>query len=80
MLLPANEQKKQTTKWIRKSSLFSSKIECLTLEPIYFRYFELLIHEDSDVALIRIFECFLEAAPQKILQITIILGEESMNG
>ncbi|XP_037031972.1 XK-related protein 6 [Bradysia coprophila] len=43
------------------------------------KYFELLIHEDSDVALIRIFECFLEVAPQKILQITIILGEGRMN-
>ncbi|KAJ6649438.1 XK-related protein 6 [Pseudolycoriella hygida] len=43
------------------------------------KYFELLIHEDSDVALIRIFECFLEAAPQKILQITIILNEGRMN-
>lgn len=45
------------------------------------RYFELLIHEDSDVALVRIFECFLEAAPQKILQISIILsGEEKISG
>lgn len=40
-----------------------------------------MIHEDSDVALIRIFECFLEAAPQKILQITIILtGEIEISG
>lgn len=47
----------------------------------HFRYFELLIHEDSDVALIRIFECFLEAAPQKILQISIILsGEDKISG
>lgn len=37
------------------------------------RYYNLLIKEDSDVALIRIFECFLEATPQKVLQITIYL-------
>lgn len=36
-------------------------------------YFNLLTKEDSDVALIRIFECFLEATPQKVLQITIFL-------
>lgn len=45
------------------------------------KWFERLIDEDSDVALVRIFECFLEAAPQKILQISIILsGEESIAG
>lgn len=43
------------------------------------RWFERLVNEDSDVALVRIFECFLEAAPQKILQISIILsGEEEI--
>lgn len=46
-----------------------------------FRYYDLLISEDSDVALIRIFECFLESAPQKILQISIVLsGEKNING
>lgn len=45
------------------------------------KYYDLLISEDSDVALIRIFECFLEAAPQKILQISIILsGEDNISG
>lgn len=45
------------------------------------RYYDLMVNEDSDVALIRIFECFLEAAPQKILQITIILtGEVEITG
>lgn len=45
------------------------------------KWFDRLVNEDSDVALVRIFECFLEAAPQKILQITIILsGEEDITG
>lgn len=43
------------------------------------KWHERLVSEDSDVALVRVFECFLEAAPQKILQISIILsGEESI--
>ncbi|XP_053696404.1 XK-related protein 6 [Sabethes cyaneus] len=43
------------------------------------KYYEFMIQEDSDVALVRIFECLLEAAPQKILQLTIVLsGEDRM--
>lgn len=40
-------------------------------------YYERLIHHDSDVALIRIFECYLEVAPQKCLQIYIMLRSAS---
>lgn len=42
----------------------------------FYRFFECMIQEESDVALVRIFECFLEAAPQKVLQISIILSGE----
>ncbi|XP_055914376.1 XK-related protein 4 isoform X1 [Eupeodes corollae] len=38
------------------------------------KFYKLKIREESDVAFIRIFDCFLEAAPQKILQITIVLS------
>ncbi|XP_063218078.1 XK-related protein 7-like isoform X2 [Bacillus rossius redtenbacheri] len=38
------------------------------------RFYELMLKEDSDVALLRVFECFLEAAPQQVLQISILLA------
>lgn len=37
------------------------------------QYYRKMLKEDEDVALLRVFECFLEAAPQQILQLTLML-------
>ncbi|CAH2097318.1 unnamed protein product [Euphydryas editha] len=38
-------------------------------------YYALMLKEDSDAALLRIFECFLEAAPQQVLQTSLLLRQ-----
>lgn len=43
------------------------------------RYYLKMLKEDQDVALLRVFECFLEAAPQQILQLTILLKNYHSN-
>lgn len=40
------------------------------------KYYALMAREDSYVSLLRLFECFLEAVPQQILQICIVLVEK----
>ncbi|XP_038218496.1 XK-related protein 6 [Zerene cesonia] len=40
-------------------------------------YYSLMLKEDSDAALLRIFECFLEAAPQQVLQMSILMRQFS---
>ncbi|GAB0086134.1 XK-related protein [Sergentomyia squamirostris] len=43
------------------------------------RYYKKLLLAESDETFLRLFDCFLEVAPQKVLQIAIYLsGEESM--
>lgn len=37
------------------------------------KYYKPLLREDSNLSLLRIIECFLEAAPQQVLQIAILL-------
>ncbi|XP_067639061.1 XK-related protein 6-like isoform X2 [Eurosta solidaginis] len=40
-------------------------------------YYRLTIREESDVALIRLIECFMETAPQKILLMSIMLMQQN---
>lgn len=45
------------------------------------RWFALMLREDSDAALLRAFECFLEAAPQQVLQLSLMIdGREEFKG
>ena len=37
------------------------------------RYYTLMVYEDADATLLRLFECFMESAPQLVLQIYILL-------
>ena len=43
------------------------------------RYYKLMLKEDADVALLRVFECFLEAAPQTLLQVSFLLKQYQDN-
>ncbi|XP_064626421.1 XK-related protein 4-like [Lineus longissimus] len=38
-------------------------------------YFQLMLYEDADSTLLRLFECFLEAAPQLVLQLYIMASQ-----
>ncbi|XP_004529460.1 XK-related protein 7 [Ceratitis capitata] len=42
------------------------------------KYYKLTIKEESDISLIRLFECFMETAPQKILQLSILLMQKNL--
>lgn len=37
------------------------------------KYYEYMVYEDTDASMLRLFECFMEAAPQLILQLYILL-------
>ena len=37
------------------------------------RYYRLMIHEDTDATMLRLFECFLESAPQLLIQLYLII-------
>ena len=36
------------------------------------KYYTLMVYEDADATLLRLFECFMESAPQLVLQIYIL--------
>ncbi|XP_055384912.1 XK-related protein 6 [Condylostylus longicornis] len=54
-------------------SLLSRKHDKEKNKHLHLEYYKKVIREDSDLALLRIFECFFEVAPQTILQIVIVI-------
>lgn len=43
-------------------------------------HYKQMLYEDTDAGLVRMFECFLEAAPQLVLQLFILFREIIENG
>ena len=43
------------------------------------RYFQYMVYEDTDATMLRLFECFMEAAPQLVLQIYILAKHHDNN-
>lgn len=39
------------------------------------KYYTLMVYEDADATLLRLFECFMESAPQLVLQIYILIRD-----
>ena len=39
------------------------------------KYYTLMVYEDADATLLRLFECFMESAPQLVLQIYILIKD-----
>lgn len=42
-------------------------------------FYKLMIYEDADATLLRLFECFMESAPQLVLQIYIYAHSKADN-
>jgi hypothetical protein len=36
------------------------------------KYYTLMVYEDADATLLRLFECFMESAPQLVLQVPML--------
>lgn len=37
------------------------------------KYYQYMVHEDTDATMLRLFECFLESAPQLLIQLYLII-------
>jgi len=72
----ANEWKEKTGVQKETAALTDHTPEVLEnicrLECKAKQYYDLMLYEDADAAMLRLFECFMESAPQTILQLYIL--------
>ena len=43
------------------------------------KYYQYMVYEDTDATMLRLFECFMEAAPQLVLQLYILARKSTSN-
>ena len=43
------------------------------------QYYARMAYEDADATFLRLFECFMESAPQLVLQLYIIMAKNPFN-
>lgn len=48
-------------------------------KPEQKKYYQYMIYEDTDATMLRLFECFMEAAPQLVLQLYILARKSTSN-
>ena len=65
-------QRRERVKWYLMTTRHSSN--CCDFN-VHFSRYTLMVYEDADATLLRLYESFMESAPQLVLQIYILLKD-----